>query len=170
MAGTLSSVKPRSWICWRVVISGAQLPAVGEAVWHPHAHHKFAGSGLAKEDAHPFQQVLLRRGERFVAAFDQGGQIFANAQPIAADASLQASIALLPGRTLSPPTFSPTQSKFRRAKARGYVRTGASRLGLLIAKGETERKSKQLMASIRASGASLSACTERRKWLAQFLR
>src|SRR5579883_3414105 len=55
MADTLSSVKPRSWICWRAVISSTQLP---------------------------------RRGERFVAAFDQGGQIFANSQPFAADACL----------------------------------------------------------------------------------
>jgi hypothetical protein len=40
-----------------------ELAAAGEAVGHPDAHHEFAWCGLAKENSHPLEQILLRVGQ-----------------------------------------------------------------------------------------------------------
>src|SRR5262249_6628754 len=63
---------------------GAQLLARSETVGHPDAHHEPAGRRLAEEDPHPLQEVLVGQAERLPTVAHKPGQIFADAQPIAA--------------------------------------------------------------------------------------
>src|SRR6266700_1033998 len=85
---------PRGYVYYTVpqplreVCDRAQLFTGAKPIRHADPHHELAGRRLAKENTTPLQQVFLRRGQRLMAALDDGGQVLTYTQAVAVFAGL----------------------------------------------------------------------------------